>query len=184
MSVKTVSGRTSLMSTTVVLFSVCYAHQASASECYDHYNADAWGGDGLAIVFCRNNSDSSKDSYITDCELREHNGAKLQDLERHGALDNDRLVYTDYDTTGDAFDFDIDVVGDIATDASASGGTAGSGGASEDAGLVPTRPAEESADGCACSAPGSRSQVPFFGLLGLFALFIARASRLRSRNPT
>ena len=423
MNVKTVSGRTSLMSTTVVLFGICYAHQALASECYDHYNADAWGGDGLAIVFCRNNSDSSKDSYITDCELRHHNGAKLQDLERHGSLDNDRLVYTDYHTTGDAFNFDIDVVctdkggathtfylgngaddhtgccrnkycgsvsccgndcssgsggsggsgtggsggsipdvdagspqgtacpelrsneysqaqqlldedqgssvrlsftvpnvpnpnqlsyaaltmrlhdadhagqegtvyingqgplslpadaawndidadvelgvpismletganeiefgvglldqtyygvsrvalqvygaacepepdagsagasgaggtagasgqsggageggsGGIAADASASGGTAGSGGmvgtggssgtggASQDAGSVPANVAEESADGCACSAPGSRSQVPFFALLGLIALFMARASRLRSRNPT
>jgi MYXO-CTERM domain-containing protein len=99
-----------LSSVAAVLCVVCYTHDASASECYDHYNAHAWGGEGLALVFCRNNSDISKDSYITDCELREHNGPTLQSLTRHGSLDNDRLVYTDYNTTGDAFNFDIDIV--------------------------------------------------------------------------
>jgi MYXO-CTERM domain-containing protein len=91
----------------LTLLLVSFAH---ASECYDHYNHSAWNGQGLAMVLCRNNSDSTRDNYITSCEIRQHGGAALQPLVRHGSLDNGRLVYADYDTTGASFAFDIDIL--------------------------------------------------------------------------
>ena len=76
---------------------------AHGSNCFDHYNPAAWKGKGLAIIFCRNNSDSTKGSYIAQCELRHHKGAKIQSLTRHGSLDKGRVLYADYNTTGAKF---------------------------------------------------------------------------------
>ncbi len=83
---------------------------ASGSNCYDHYNPAAWKGKGLAIVFCRNNSDATKGSYIAQCELRYHKGAKIKGLTRHGSLDKGRVLYADYNTTGAKYTFAVDVV--------------------------------------------------------------------------
>ena len=80
------------------------------SSCFDHYNPSAWSGKGLAMVFCRDNSDAAQGSFLSQCELRKHNGAKLQGLTRHGSLDNGRLVYTDYNTLGAKFSFAVDIV--------------------------------------------------------------------------
>jgi hypothetical protein len=77
---------------------------AEVSECYDHYNHEAWGGDGLAIVLCRNSPD------LDSCEIRRHAAERLQGLNKHGSLDDGRQVFADYNTTGAAFPFAIDIV--------------------------------------------------------------------------
>jgi len=94
----------------VFLISLGFVADVSASDCFDHYNPQAWDGAGVAMVLCRNNSNSDLDTYMTDCEIRYHAGARIQGLTQHGSLDRDRLVYSDYNTDGSHFDFDIDIV--------------------------------------------------------------------------
>ena len=52
--------------------------RAEVSDCFDHYNPEAWDGDGLAIVLCRNSPDFDR------CEIRRHGGERLQGLSQHG----------------------------------------------------------------------------------------------------
>ncbi len=81
---------------------------AQASECYHHYNDEAWHGNGVAIVFCLNSGgwnypEDGWDSLpMVDCELRRHdNGEKLLDLYTNpGGTDHDRQIMTDLYTLG------------------------------------------------------------------------------------
>ena len=62
-----------------------------SSNCYDHWNGDAWhGSDLMAMVLCL---DSAK---MNECEVRRHLGGKIADLEQHGGLDRGRVIWTNY----------------------------------------------------------------------------------------
>ncbi len=64
----------------------------AASECYDHWNGDAWHGAAeWAIVLCLDSATMKK------CEVRYHNGSKILDLQQHFGLDRGRIIWTDYD---------------------------------------------------------------------------------------
>ena len=99
-----------LIATAASIFAVSGMNivSAQASECYHHYNDEAWHGNGVAIVFCLNSGgwDYPADGYdslpMVDCELRNHNtGEKLLDLYTNpGGTDHDRQIMTDLYTLG------------------------------------------------------------------------------------
>jgi hypothetical protein len=88
----------------LTLLGCMVAVPAVASECFDHYNPEAWHGQGLAIVLCRNSPDFDR------CELRRAEGARLAALVRHGSPDRGRIAWTVYRTLGSTYPFALDVV--------------------------------------------------------------------------
>ncbi len=87
-----------------LLFVLGICVPAAASNCFDHYNHEAWHGEGLAIVLCRNSPD------YAGCQLRRAGGEGLGALQRHGSLDRGRVVFSDYDTLGATYPFALEVV--------------------------------------------------------------------------
>ena len=65
----------------------------ASSECYDHWNGDAWHGTGAwAMVMCL---DTPK---FISCQVRSHeDGSILKDLKPHIAQDQGRDIWTVYD---------------------------------------------------------------------------------------
>ncbi|MCP3931676.1 MAG: hypothetical protein GY705_21550 [Bacteroidetes bacterium] len=83
--------------------------KANASECYHHFNDQAWEGDGMAIVFCLNSGDlnvpedmnqDGESHPMKACEVRNRKGKKLMDWYPHIATDHDRQIFTDWETAG------------------------------------------------------------------------------------
>ena len=75
----------------VIAFSVNVQNASAKSECYDHWNGDAWhGSGGWAIVLCLDSA------TMTKCEVRLRDGEKIVDLEQHWGLDRDRVIWTYY----------------------------------------------------------------------------------------
>lgn len=67
--------------------------KVQASECYDHWNGDAWHGTGAwAMVMCLDTRE-----YVT-CSVRKHSdGSVIKDLHPHIAEDRGRKIWTTYD---------------------------------------------------------------------------------------
>ncbi|MHB8788730.1 MAG: InlB B-repeat-containing protein [Desulfobulbaceae bacterium] len=76
----------------VVVLALSAGKAGAASECYDHWNGDAWhGSGGWAMVLCLDSP------TMASCEVRYHGGRKITDLREHIATDRDRVIWTNYD---------------------------------------------------------------------------------------
>lgn len=81
------------------------ATTANASECYDHWNGDAWHGAAQwAIVLCLDSERMKK------CEVRYHNGGKILDLQQHWGLDRGRIIWTNYEVYSFQYPGLLDIV--------------------------------------------------------------------------
>lgn len=76
----------------VLAFSVNVQDANAKSECFDHWNGDAWhGSGGWAMVLCLDSA------TMVSCEIRHRDTEdKIVDLEQHWGLDRDRIIWTYY----------------------------------------------------------------------------------------
>lgn len=76
----------------VIAFSVNVQNASAKSECFDHWNGDAWhGSGGWAMVLCLDSA------TMVSCEIRHRDSTeKIVDLEQHWGLDRDRVIWTYY----------------------------------------------------------------------------------------
>lgn len=77
----------------------------AVSECYDHWNGDAWHGSGAwALILCLDSPTMAR------CEARYRDGAKIADLEQHWSTDRDRVIWTNYDNLTAQYQVLLDIV--------------------------------------------------------------------------
>lgn len=88
------------------------ATSSFASDCYHHYNNNAWHGKGMAIVFCINSGGNVTPPHaMVSCEARYHStGEKISDWRVHSNLDHGRQVFTDPGTPGREINDHIDII--------------------------------------------------------------------------
>ena len=76
----------------VLIMGLSAGKAGAVSECYDHWNGDAWHGSGAwAMVLCLDSA------TMTQCEVRHRDGGRITGLREHIALDRGRVIWTNYD---------------------------------------------------------------------------------------
>ena len=99
----------------LILFALLVPSISHASECMHHWNPDAWHGQGLAIVLCRNSggvvpAGNEETRPMSSCAVHTDNGEHVLDMREHDNTDHGRQIFTDYFTSADELFKETDTI--------------------------------------------------------------------------